>query len=116
MAPDPLHALVELRIREAQERGDFDNNPYDGKTLPDDPLMGAPVHVRVGARVHQAVGLVPEEVTLSREIASLQAKVKAGNATPTERDRLRKATLRRAVLHEAAGRHLLAGYKTFLPG
>ena len=32
---DPVEAVVERRIREAMERGEFDQGAYKGKPLPD---------------------------------------------------------------------------------
>ncbi len=70
--------IAEDKIREAIEKGEFDNLPGRGK-----PLRGlaeyfaTPEGVRIGYSVLKGSGFVPEEVTLLKEIESLRARLKA---------------------------------------
>ena len=70
---DPLWRLAEQRIREAMQRGDFDELPTTGKplALEDDSLV--PEELRVAYRLLRNAGYVPEEVRLRREIRELGA-------------------------------------------
>ena len=64
--------LVEEKIRRAQEAGEFDNLPGQGKPLviEDDSLV--PAELRAGYRILKNAGYVPQEVTLRKEIHSVQ--------------------------------------------
>ena len=64
-----LDNIVEARISEAAERGDFDDLPGAGQPLalePDEPFV-AP-ELRMAYRILKNAGFVPEEVRLRREI------------------------------------------------
>lgn len=63
--------LAEKAIREAQERGEFDNLPGAGKPLPleDEPFV--PPELRMAYTVLKNAGFVPPEVAEQREIRSL---------------------------------------------
>lgn len=82
--------LVELRIREARARGDFEDLPGRGRPLPldDDPLV--PEEVRVANRILKNAGYVPAEVQdlseINRLIAALgHAELSAGESEQTSR-------------------------------
>jgi hypothetical protein len=61
-------AIAERRIREAQDRGDFDNLPGSGAplALDDDPLV--PEDLRVAYRLLRNAGFIPPELAPHREI------------------------------------------------
>ena len=63
-----IDELAERRIREAMERGDFDDLPGKGEplVLDDDALV--PENLRMAWRVLKNAGYVPEKVSLRREI------------------------------------------------
>jgi len=64
--------IAERRIREAMERGEFDNLPLKGKPLPPDDLAGVPEELRIAARILKNAGILPEEMELRKEIYSIQ--------------------------------------------
>lgn len=64
-----LERLAEEKIRQALERGEFDNLPGKGKPIPDEQGMAlVPEEMRVAYRMMKNAGYVPEEVRLLREI------------------------------------------------
>ena len=67
-----LDAIAERRIREAQERGDFDDLPGAGSPLElgDDALV--PEELRAAYRVLRNAGYLPPELAASREIRELE--------------------------------------------
>ncbi len=68
----PLIELINQKIREAEEAGDFDNLEGAGKPLPkeDDPENA------LLNRLVKESGGVPEFVTLSRELAKLREELR----------------------------------------
>ena len=48
---DILAKIAEQRIREAMERGEFDNLPFHGKPINLDDLVGVPEHLRMGYKI-----------------------------------------------------------------
>lgn len=64
--------VAEQRIREAMERGEFDNPKYHGKPLKLDELTGVPDELRMGYKILQNAGVLPPEMQLKKEIVSLQ--------------------------------------------
>jgi hypothetical protein len=69
---DFLAKIAEQKIREAMERGEFDNLPYHGKPLKLDDLTGVPAHLRMGYKILKNAGILPEEMQLKKEIVTLQ--------------------------------------------
>ena len=70
-----LDSLVEQRILEAEQRGDFADLPGAGKplALDEDPLV--PDEIRVAYRVLKNAGFVPPEVEEFRTLRELEACV-----------------------------------------
>ena len=68
----PFDLLAEKRIREAQERGEFDDLPGAGRPLDleDDPLV--PEDLRVAYRLLKNAGFVPPELEIHCEIRSIE--------------------------------------------
>lgn len=64
--------IAEQRIREAIERGEFDNPAYHGKPLNLDEFAGIPEPLRMGYKILQNAGVLPPEMQLKKEIVSLQ--------------------------------------------
>jgi hypothetical protein len=64
--------IVERRIAEAIERGDFEDLPGAGRPLKldDDPLV--PEQLRVAYRIMKNAGYVPDEVQLFAELRSAE--------------------------------------------
>lgn len=77
---DIVDQIVERRIAEAVERGEFNDLPGAGRPLElnDDPLV--PAELRVAYRLLKNAGYVPDEVRLFAELRSAeQLLMKAGN-------------------------------------
>jgi len=69
---DILDKIAEQRIREAMERGEFDNLPLHGKPIKLDDLVGVPEHLRMGYKILKNAGVLPEEMQLKKEMVSLK--------------------------------------------
>ena len=67
--------LIEEIIREAMEKGEFDDLPGKGKPLDLDAYFATPEDLRLGYSVLKSVGCLPVEVELQREIESLKARL-----------------------------------------
>ena len=67
--------LIEEKIREAMEAGDFDNLPGKGKPINLDDYFATPEDVRLGYSVLKSSRCLPEEVELRREIEELKAEM-----------------------------------------
>ncbi len=65
--------IAERRIREAMERGDFDNLPGAGKPLDLDTNPFVPMELRMAYKVLKNAGVVPQEVETHNEIRTLEA-------------------------------------------
>lgn len=67
-----IQAIVEERIRKAQEEGLFDDLPGKGKPLKlDDDSMIAP-HLRASYRILKNAGILPPEMQLRKEVNQLK--------------------------------------------
>ena len=64
--------LVEVLIKEAQERGEFENLPGRGKPIDLTTYFETPEDVRVAQSVLKTAGITPPEVELLNEIAGLK--------------------------------------------
>src|SRR5712691_2159029 len=74
---DILAKIAEQRIREAMERGEFDNLPFHGKPIRLDDLVGVPEHLRMGYKILKNAGVLPEEMQMNKEIVSLKTLLDA---------------------------------------
>jgi len=81
---DPVTALAERRIREAMERGEFDNLPGAGQPLDLDDDSHVPEELRAAYRLLKNAGMVPPELELRRELANAE-QLLALASTPEER-------------------------------
>lgn len=64
--------LVESIIKEAQERGEFDNLPGKGKPIDLTSYFDTPEDVRMAYAVLKNAGMTSREVELLKEIADLK--------------------------------------------
>jgi hypothetical protein len=78
--------LVEAAIREAQERGDFDNLKGKGKPIDLSAYFETPEDVRMAYSLLKNAGITPTEVDLLGEIAALKERL---STTYEEKDRSR---------------------------
>ena len=99
--------LIEEIIREAIEKGEFDDLPGKGKPLDLDAYFAAPEDVRLGYSVLKSAGCLPVEVELQNEIESLKARLDVCD-DERERQSLRKEiegkTLKLNLLMDGARR------------
>ncbi len=68
----PFEKAVEKIIREAMERGEFDNLPGRGKPIDLTAYFDTPEEVRLAYSILKNAGMVPREVELLKEIAELK--------------------------------------------
>jgi len=68
-----LDFIAERRIREAQERGDFDDLPGTGVPLELDDDALVPQDLRVAHRILRNAGLLPPQLEPHREIREIEA-------------------------------------------
>ena len=76
--------IVEKRIQEALERGDFDNLPGKGKPMPleDDSMI--PEDLRLAYKILKNAGCLPPEIELQKEIRRMEDLLKD---IPDEKER-----------------------------
>ena len=76
--------LVEKRIQEALERGDFDNLPGKGKPIPleDDSMI--PEDLRLAYKILKNAGCLPPEIEHQKEIRRMEDLLKD---IPDEKER-----------------------------
>lgn len=70
-----LESAIEKKIREAIERGDFDNLRGKGKPLDLTAYFDTPEDLRMAYSILKSNDFVPEEVNLMREIQSLKIEL-----------------------------------------
>ncbi len=69
---DAIAKIAEQKILEAIANGELDDLPGKGKPLILDDLREVPPEVRLEYKVLKNAGLLPEEVTVRKEIAALE--------------------------------------------
>ena len=74
---NPLHDLVETRIREAREEGLFDDLPHKGKPVPVENDSRVPAELRGAYSVLKQAGVLPEEMELKKSIITLRSMLEA---------------------------------------
>jgi hypothetical protein len=79
-----IERMAEQRIREALERGEFNNLSGAGKPLDLEDDIDVPSELRAAYRILKNSGFVPPEVELRRDIANAEQLV-ARALTPADR-------------------------------
>ena len=69
--------IVEALIKEAQERGEFDNLPNKGKPIDLTSYFEMPEDIRLAQSVLKNAGITSPEVQLLKEIAELRQVLEA---------------------------------------
>lgn len=69
--------IVEALIKEAMERGEFDNLPGKGKPIDLTEYFETPEEIRIANSVLKNAGIAPREVDLLKEIAELKQVLEA---------------------------------------
>jgi hypothetical protein len=72
-----IESAIEEKIREAMERGEFENLGGKGKPLDLDAYFNTPEDLRMAYSILKSNEFVPEEVELFKEIAALREKLNA---------------------------------------
>lgn len=85
----PFEKAVEQIIREAMERGEFDNLPGKGKPIDLTAYFDTPEEVRMAFSILKNAGMVPREVELLKEIAELK-QVESALVEEKKRPEIRK--------------------------
>ena len=88
-----LHALVEERIKAAQEEGVFDNLPGKGKPLDLDDHSAVPEDLRLTYKVLKNSNCLPIEMELRKEFFNLQKLLNAAIDEPTRRELRRELNM-----------------------
>ncbi|MEX2525872.1 MAG: DnaJ family domain-containing protein [Gammaproteobacteria bacterium] len=85
--------LVEARIQEALERGDFENLPDAGRRLDleDDPFI--PEDMRLACRILKNAGYIPPEMELRRDVSSVESELANSEDAASRRRSLKKLEL-----------------------
>lgn len=86
--------LAEQRIKEAQQRGEFDHLPGAGQPLVLDDDSAIPAELRAAYRLMKNAGYLPPELQSRREIACVEQLL----AMADDRDERAKYTRRLAYL------------------
>jgi hypothetical protein len=93
---DSIAKIAEQKIREAIENGDLDNLPGKGKPLNLDDLCDIPPELRLEYKVLKNAGLLPEEVTVRKEITALEELLHSCR-NKDEAEHLRRQILEKTV-------------------
>ena len=84
-----IESAIEQKIREAIERGDFDNLSGKGKPIDLDAYFNTPEDLRMAFSIQKSNEFVPEEVEIFKEIAKLKQKL-SETADEYEKELLQK--------------------------
>jgi len=108
--------MAEQKIKEAMERGEFDNLKGHGQPLELEDLSYVPEELRVGYKLLRNAGMVPEELVLSKEILSLQAMLELcqdRNEGDLIRKKLSEKQLRYRMMMEARGWQQMPAFEQY---
>lgn len=81
--------LVEEKIKQAQERGEFDNLPGKGKPIDLSAYFETPEDIRLAQSVLKNGGFTSREVDLLNEIAALK-EILTGNMDDAKKQEIQK--------------------------
>jgi TusA-related sulfurtransferase len=79
--------IVEQRIKEALERGEFDNLPGQGEPLPLEDDSNVPEDLRLAYRILKNADCLPPELELKKEIRQMEDMLEN---IPDEREKYRQ--------------------------
>ncbi len=88
--------IVEALIKEAQERGEFDNLPGKGKPIDLTSYFEMPEEVRLAQSVLKNAGMTSPEVQLLKEIAELR-QVHEAVTDETKKQEIRKQIQKKQI-------------------
>lgn len=101
-----VEKIAERRIVEAMEHGEFDNLPGAGRPLLLDDDAGVPQSLRMAYKVMKNAGVLPPEIDLRREIASVQSAIGALTEAEPRSAGVKRLNLLRATLAAHRGDEL----------
>jgi len=81
-----LQELIERKIKEAQERGEFDNLPGKGEPLNLEDDSGVPEDMRLAYKILKNADCLPPEIELKKEIMQMEEMLAD---IPDEKERYR---------------------------
>jgi len=84
-----LEKAVEAIIKEAQERGEFDNLKGKGQPIDLSAYFETPEELRLGYSALKSAGFVPPEAELLQEIAALKERL-SNTFEEIQRNRIKK--------------------------
>jgi hypothetical protein len=67
-----LQEIIERKIKEAQEKGEFNNLPGKGKPLQLDDDSGVPEDLRLAYKILKNADCLPPEIELKKEIRQME--------------------------------------------
>ena len=69
---DYIQKIVEEKIKEAMENGEFDNLPGKGKPVDLSEYFKTPEELRIAYDLLKNAGIIPQEIILKKEIEELK--------------------------------------------
>jgi hypothetical protein len=84
-----IEKLVEKMIKEAMERGEFDNLAGSGQPVDLSDYFAAPEDMRIGHKLLKDANIIPEELELLREAETLKTEL-AHCSNEEERRKIRR--------------------------
>jgi len=72
-----FNKIVELKIREAMAKGEFDDLPGKGKPLEDSDWEKTPEEMRLAFKILKNAGYIPLEIELKNEISKIKDTLKS---------------------------------------
>jgi hypothetical protein len=100
---DLFVTIAEQKIREAIEKGEFDDLALKGRPINVENFSDIPEELRMGYKILKNAGMVPEELQLSKEILTLKDLVENcqnEEERKTFKKRLTEKTLRYNIMME----------------
>jgi hypothetical protein len=99
---DFIQRIAEDRIRAAQEEGEFDNLPGNGKPLPLEDESGIPEDMRLAFKILKNAGCLPVEMELRKEVYNIRQLLNAAIDEKTRKELRRELNF--LLLREAVAR------------
>jgi hypothetical protein len=81
--------LIEEKLRQAMANGEFDNLPGKGKPIDLTAYFATPEDLRLGYSILKNAHVIPEEMSLLKEIEELKEKL-AASSKGDEQQRLKR--------------------------
>jgi len=106
---DIFNMIAERKISEAIQRGEFENLALKGTRLDLREASHIPAELQMGYHILKNAGVIPEELTLGKEIQSLRDLLANCVGTPEEPEvsrKLRNRLLQLNILLEKRGRSI----------